>query len=324
MKKRQFSAIALVAALCASALAPALAQQYPDRPVKVILPFGAGSGTDTVGRILTEKLSERMKQSFVVDNREGAGGSVGVAAAARSPNDGYTLLFGVPTMTVSPHMQAQPLFDPVKDFIPIVKVAEQPLMLVTANTSPYKNLKELVAHARANPGKLTYATSGKGSPSHLGIELIRQATKIDVRDVPYKNTGQAMTDTIAGHVSFYFPGVSAALPNVKGGKLRPLAIGAARRYADAPDVPTVTEELGVSGLNVLTWYGFFAPAGTPREIVTRLAAEVTRIMELPDVKERIAKAGASVTVAGPEAFAAEVSADSTKYGKLVKELGLKE
>ncbi len=145
-----------------------------------------------------------------------------------------------------------------------------------------------------------------------------------MRDVPYKNTGQAMTDTIAGHVSFYFPGVSAALPQVRSGKLRALAIGSGKRYSDAADLPTVTEELGITGLDVITWYGFFAPAGTPREIVTRLGTEMARIMELPDVKERLTKAGASVTVAPSDQFASEVVSDSTKYGKLVKELGLKE
>jgi tripartite-type tricarboxylate transporter receptor subunit TctC len=312
------------AALGFALAASAGAQTYPQRPIRLIVTFGPGSGADTIGRILGERLSEQLKTAVVVENREGAGGAIGAAVAARAPADGYTLMLGATTMTVSPYMQTAPQYDPVKDFVPIIKVAELPLMMIAGEGAPYKNLKELVDYARANPGKLTYATSGKGSPSHLGIELIRQATHIDVRDVPYKNVGQAMTDTLSGQVSFYFPAVTGALAQVTAGKARGLAIGATQRSSQAPEVATVAEQLGISGLEVITWYGLFAPQGTPKEIVDRLYAETAKIMESEEVRGRIRKTGADVALAAPQAFAAQVRADTEKYSKLVRDLGLKE
>lgn len=310
-----------LALLCNTAIAQA---GYPDRPIRLIVTFGPGSGADTIARIIGEKLSQQLNVAVTVENREGAGGAIGATVAARAPADGYTLMLGATTMAVSPWLQAKPPYDPAKDFVPIVKVAELPLMLVAAESAPYKSLKELVAYARANPGKLTYATSGKASPSHLGVEMIRQATKIDVRDVPYKNVGQAMTDTLSGQVSFYFPAVTAALPQLGAGKLRGLALGAVQRSTQAPEVPTVAEETGVKGLEVITWYGLFAPAGTPKEITDRIYVESARLVATEDARNRLRKTGADVALAGPQEFAATVRTDSAKYSKLINDLGLKE
>lgn len=311
-------------ALACVAVAPALAQSYPDRPIRLVVGFGPGSGADTIARIVAERLAERLKASVVVENREGAGGSIGTAVVAKAPADGYTLLLGASPMTVTPHMQAAPAYDPVKDFVPIIKVAELPLLLITSPTAPYKTLKELVAYARQNPGKLSYATSGLGSPSHLSVEMIKQSTGINVVAVPYKNVGQAMTDALAGTVSFYFPAMPGALPQVKAGKARGLAIGATRRSSRLPDVPTLVEELGTPGLEVITWYGLMAPAGTPREITARLYTEMARVMDAPETRDKLAATGVDLAVANAEEFAAQVRADSMRYGKLVRELGLKE
>jgi tripartite-type tricarboxylate transporter receptor subunit TctC len=299
------------------------AQDYPQKPVRLIVPFGPGSGADTIGRIIAERLGEELKGAVVADNREGAGGAIGATTAAKSPPDGYTLMLGVTTTVVSPYLLATAPYDPVKDFVPIAKVAELPLLMITASNAPYKSLKELIAYAKKNPGKLTYATSGKGSPSHLSVELIRRATGIDVVDVPYKSIGQATTDLLSGQVSFYFPAVTGATQQVLSGKARGLAIGATKRSQVLPDVPTVEEETGVKGLEVITWYGFLAPTGTPKPIVDRLSAAVLKVMASNDVQEKIRKTGADVSIGNADEFGALIRSDSAKYGKLISDLGLK-
>lgn len=316
----------LVAAGATLAALPSigLAQGYPDKPVRLVVGFGPGSGADTIARVLADTLAERLKVSVVVENREGAGGLIGAASVAKATPDGYTLLLGASPMTVSPHMQASPPFDAVRDFVPIVKVAELPLLLITHPGAPYKTLKELVVHAKQNPGKLSYATSGKGSPSHLGIELIRQATGIEVVPVPYKNVGQAMTDALSGTVSFYFPGLPGALPQVRSGKALALALGATARSQRLPEVPTVSEELGIQGLEVITWYGLMAPAGTSRAVTDRLATEMLKVMEMPETRDKLQATGSDPVVAGAEEFAAQVRMDNAKYAKVVSELGLKD
>lgn len=324
MNRFAFAALVVLATL-ATLVPDAQAQGWPQqRPVRLLVGFGPGSATDTMARLLAERLAGALKTSVVVENREGAGGAIGTAAAAKAPPDGHSILLGVTTLTVSPHMQANPSYDPIADLVPIVKVAELPLMLIVNTDAPFKTLRDLVAHARANPGALSYATSGKGSPSHLAVELIRQATKIDVRDIPYKNVGQAMTDTISGQISFYFPAITAGIPQVKGGKVRPLAVGAVQRSPQMPAVPTLVEEIGTPGLEVITWYGLFGPAGISRDIVNRLHTETARLMEGAELRDRIVKGGFDIAVSGPEEFGAQVRADVAKYGKLVRELGLKE
>ena len=319
----RFLASMMLAAM-AMAMENAVAQPYPQQPIRLVVAFGPGSGADAMARVLAERLSQQMKVGVVVENREGAGGVIGASLVAKAPADGYTLLFGVTTMTVSPHLMANPPFDPVKDFVPIVKVAELALLMIAGNDAPFRSLKELIAYAKKNPGKLNYATSGKGSPSHLGVEMIRKATGIDVRDVPYKNIGQATTDVIGGQVSFYFPGITGAAPQVKAGKARGLAVGSVKRSSLAPEVPTVAEETGMQGLEVITWYGLLGPAGLPKEIAGRLHAETVRALESAEVRERIVKTGAEVVVAPPEEFAAQIRADSARFEKLVRELGLRE
>jgi tripartite-type tricarboxylate transporter receptor subunit TctC len=319
--RRHFSAAA-----AATALLPSLgwAESYPDRPIRLIVSFGPGSAADSIARVIGERLSERLHVPVVAENREGAGGAVGTAVAAKSAADGYTLLMGASPMTVAPHMISSAGFDAVRDFVPIYKVAQVPLLLITRPDAPYKTLKQLVEYARQNPGKLNYATSGNGSPSHLGVEMIRQATGINVVAVPYKNVGQAMADVLAGTVSFYFPALPGALPQVRGGKARALALGATERSPKLPEVPTVFEETGVHGLEVITWYGLMAPRGTPEAVTAKLQAEMARVMEGADTREKLVSTGVDVAVANAGDFAQQVRADDSRYGKLIRDLGLKE
>jgi tripartite-type tricarboxylate transporter receptor subunit TctC len=314
----------LFAATTVFATGAACAQGWPQRPVKVITGFAPGSGADVLARITADKLSEQMKSSFVVENRPGAGGAISVNAVAKSPADGYTLVFGLITLAITPHMQKTPLYDPVADLAPVAKVAELNSVMVGPVNAPYKNLKELVAYAKANPGKVAYATSGKGSPSHLGSELIRQAVQIDVRDVPYKDGGQAMTDVMSGQVGFFFAAISATIPHIRSGRVVGLAIGAPQRSDQLPEVPTVAEQIGIKGLEFTTWYGVLGPAGLPADIVERLNRELGIAAQSADMRERVARAGARVNYAPTKEFAAQIKADSERYGKMVRDLGLVE
>ncbi len=304
--------------------APATAQGYPNRPVKMIVAYGPGSGADIMARILADRLGERLKTSVVVENREGAGGAIGTVSAAKAPADGYTILLAPTTLTVSAHMQASPQYDALRDFAPIMRVAILPMAIVASQSAPYKTLKELVDYAKANPGKLNYATSGKGSPSHLEMELIRKRYGLDIRDVPYKNVGQAMTDAISGQVSFYFPTFPSALPHITSGRVKGLGMGAAKRSEQAPSLPTIAEEMALPDYEASVWYGLVAPAGTPPEIISRIAGETAKVLEMPEVRQQIARTGAEVSAMDTPKFAAFVRSENAKWGGLVNELGLKE
>lgn len=316
----------IAAALALAAIAPlvAHAQAWPTRqPIKMIVAYGPGSGADIVGRILAEQLSKQLGQSVVVENRDGAGGSIGTTMAAKSPADGYTILMAPTTLTVSPALQANPTYDPVKDFTPVTRVAVQPMSIVTSLDAPYNSLKEMIAYAKANPGKLSYGTSGKGSPSHLEMEMINSMLGLKMQDVPYKSFGSAISDTISGQVSFYFPTFPAALPHIKGGKVKPLAVGSTERAPQAPQIPTIAEELGKPGYEVSVWYGVVAPAGVPQDVVQRLHGEIVKALDLPAVREKISNTGAVVSVAPPDKFAQQVRDETAKWGKMVRELNLK-
>jgi tripartite-type tricarboxylate transporter receptor subunit TctC len=315
--------LSLVCAVLGAMPHPADAQTYPSKPIRMIVAYGAGSGADIIARIVAEKLSEQMKNNVFVENRDGAGGLIGTIAAARSAPDGYTLLLAPTTLTVAHALQAEPPYDPVKDFVGITRVSILPVVIVASPNAPYTTFKELVAYIKANPGKLNYATSGKGSPSHLEIELIKQTYGLDVPDVPYKNFGQAITDTIAGRVGFYPPVLPAALPHIKSGKVRALAIGTPRRSEQVPEVPTLAEQLGAPGYQSSVWYGVVAPAGLPADIVARLHEEIAKALENPQVRARITGTGAEVSMAPPAEFGAQIRAETEKWTKLVRALKLR-
>ena len=323
MKSRRYAIVALACmALTSFGSAPVAAQAFPSKPIRIIVPFGPGTGTDILARVVGERIGEQFGVGVVVENREGAGGLLGATAAAKSPADGYTLMMAANPFVVAPLLQAAPPYDAVRDFAPVARIGVLPMALVTGPAAPYANVREMIAFARANPGRLNYASSGKGTPSHLEMELIAQSAGLKLQDVPYKSTAQAMTDTIGGQVSLYFSTLPPALVQMRAAKLRILGIGSARRLAQIQEVPTLAEALGQPGYEANVWYGFVAPAGTPRDTLARLADAVTRALDHAPVRERVEKSGTEIDVAGPDAFAAQIRRENEKWSALVKSLGL--
>lgn len=300
-----------------------LAQSYPAKSIRMIVAYGPGSGADIIARIVADKLSQQMKISFVIDNLSGAGGATGATAAARAPADGYTILLAPTTLTVSPNMISPKPYDPVDDFVAVTKVAVIPLVMVTGQSAPFKTFFEFIDSAKANPGKIVYATSGKGAGTHMEMERIRERFGIDIRDIPYKTIAQAMTDTIGGQVAMYFPAFPSAAPQIKSGHLRALAIGAVQRSKRAPEIPTLAELMKAPGYEASVWYGVVAPKGTPEQIVSRLDSEIQKALASPEVREKIEAGGSEVSVLGREKFGVFIRSEADKWGRLVKQLNLK-
>jgi len=298
------------------------AAAYPDRPVKIIVAYGAGSGADTIARILGEQLAAKLKQSIVIDNMPGAGGELGTVAAAAAAPDGYTLLFAPTTLTVSPHMDVKPKYDATKDFAPIMRVATLPMLLVSGAKAPFATWQDLLAEARRHPDALNYATSGKGSPSHLEVARLAKLNGIQVRDVPYRTGSQALTDVISGEVSFYFPVLPAASQQVKEGRLKALAVGTPERSSVLPGVPTLAELLGQPDYEATVWYGLLAPAGTPRPVIDILANTTAEVLSMPETRQKIVGTGSEVSPMDTAAFTAFIAAENKTWGDLVRELNL--
>ena len=294
--------IALV--LCSIFVSAAGAQEaYPSRPVKFILPFPPGGGTDILGRVIAEQLSANLGQPVVTENRGGAGGNVGAEAAAHSAPDGYTIVLVAPSLAISKTLYSKLNYDPVKDFAPISLVATVPNVMITNPAVEAKNLQEFIELARSRPGAMNYGSGGAGTSNHLAGELFNIVTGTKLVHVPYKGVNLAMQGVLAGEIQLVFIGIPAALPHIKAGKLRALALVAPQRSPALPEVPTVAEA-GLKDFEVTTWYGILAPAGTPRPIVSRLNAELVKIMHTPDVKERLAGMATDPLTSTPEEFAA--------------------
>jgi tripartite-type tricarboxylate transporter receptor subunit TctC len=297
------------------------AQNYPARPVRVITPVTAGSAVDTVARVAGQKLSDTWSQQVVVDNRVGANGIIGSEAAARAANDGYTMFLGNDAvMAINPALYRKLPYDPVRDFAPVTHAANIPLVLVVHPSLPAKSVKDLIALARAHPGKLNYASGGTGSPQHLPMEMLKAATHIDIVHVPYKGLGPAFNDVLGGQVPMMFAGMSNAVPHHAAGRLRILAVGGTRSPA-LPDVPTV-EQAGVPGFYYAAWTGYFVPAGTPRDIAARLHADITRVLALPDVRDRLNALGFELVGSTPEALAARLKTDTARMAEVVRAAGI--
>lgn len=298
-------------------------QPFPSHPIKVIVPFGAGTGLDVMGRGYAERLSEQLKVPVLVENRDGAGGTVGALAAARAQADGHTIVFTANApFSVAPLLQAKS-YDPIADFAPIAKVAVIPMVLITGAQSPFKTLADVVAFGKANPGKLDYASSGVGTASHLAMESIKHRAGIDIKAVPYKSTAQAMTDIIGGQLPMYMPSFPAALGQLKSGQVRALAIGSAKRSTVMPDIPTVAEVLNQPDAEASVWYGFLAPKGTPQAIVERLSAEILKAAGSPQITALVEKIGAEAAPGGPRVLATQIQRDIDESGKLFRSLGIK-
>jgi tripartite-type tricarboxylate transporter receptor subunit TctC len=300
----------------------AAAQSYPVKPVRVIVNFPPGAGTDIATRLVTAKLSEMLKQQFLVDNRAGAAGNIGVELAARAAPDGYTLLTATAAAAISQSVFSKISFDLNRDFTPVAMIASAPFALAVHPSVPAKSLQELIALAKSKPGQLSYATPGTGSSPHLAGELLKMRAGIDLLHVPYKGMVPAATDVVAGNVSIVFGNTLVVLPHVRSGRLRGLAITSARRSSVAPELPTIAES-GFPGFESGTWYGMMAPAGTPREIVTRLNGAVTRIVQLADVRERLIALGAEPQSGTPAQMGDFVRSEIDKWGKVAKAAGVR-
>jgi tripartite-type tricarboxylate transporter receptor subunit TctC len=313
-------------ALCLAACLPlaALAQDYPNRPVRMVVGFPPGGGTDVVARILSPKLAEFLGQPVVIENRPGATGTVAAGMVAKSPPDGYTVMMGhVSVNAIAPALFKNLSYDVIKDFAPVAIAAAVPHFVVVHPSVPAQSLREMIDFVKARPGKLTYPSAGNGSMPHLAGEVFKSLAGLDILHVPYKGTGQSMADLLGGQHVVAFDTMPASAPHVRSGKLRALAVSSARRLPAFPDVPTA-EEAGVSGYVITTWYGVFAPAGTPPAIVNRLHADIVKAMQTPEVKEKLGGIGADGSVSrSPEEFAALVKADTARYAKVIKDIGLK-
>ncbi|MGH9576289.1 MAG: Bug family tripartite tricarboxylate transporter substrate binding protein [Terriglobales bacterium] len=302
---------------------PVAGQQYPARPIRMIIGFPPGGGTDIIGRIVGQRLSEVLGQQILPDNRGGASGQIAAELTAKAPPDGYTVMMAhIAAISILPTLIARLPYDPQRDFSPISLVAIGPNLLVVHPSVPAKSVKELVALAKARPGQLHYASPGAGTVQHLAGELFKLQAKVDMLHVPYKGSGQSIVDLIAGNVHLDFDSVPPVLPHVRSGRLRALAVTSEKRFSILPDIPTVTEG-GVPGFDMSTWWGLVAPAAVSKDIIARLQAETVKVLRQPDVKEKIAFAGADTVGNTAEEFAAFIRAERAKYARIVKEANIK-
>ena len=312
----------LLAAGCLLSI-PASGQAYPDKPVRLIVPFSAGSAVDTLARIPGQKLAELWGHQVVVDNRVGANGTIGTEAAAKAPADGYTLVLANDAgLATSPALYPRLPYDPLRDFAPIALAASIPVVLVVNSAFPATSVKELVNQARANPGKIHYASGGNGSAQHLPMEMFKLAAGIDLVHVPYKGLGPAFNDVVSGQIPVMFAGMSNVFPHVKSGRIRALAIGSAQRSRAMPELPTM-QEAGIGGFDYAAWAGFLAPAGTPAAIIDKVNNDLRKVLALPEVHEKLAALGFDISPGTPQAFRAKIELEVAKVAKVVKEAGIR-
>jgi tripartite-type tricarboxylate transporter receptor subunit TctC len=303
--------------------APTSAQvAYPQKPIRLVAPFAPGGGTDILARLFGQKMGEVLGQQVIVDNRGGAGGTVGTDIAAKAPPDGYTLILVSASHAINPGLYQKLPYDSVNDFAPITQIATSPGILVVNPSLPVKSVKDLIALARAKPGQINYASAGSGTPPHLAGELFKVMAKIDMVHVPYKGNAPAFIDVIGGQVPLIFPTMPSAMPFIKSGKLRPIAVTSAKRSPAAPDIPTIAES-GLPGYEATSWYGILAPARTPREIVAKLHEVLVSVIGSPDMKDKLAAQGLDPVGNTPQQFAAVIKSEIAKWTKVVKASGAK-
>jgi tripartite-type tricarboxylate transporter receptor subunit TctC len=325
MRIRAFRLLAILfaALFCASALAqtPPPGKAYPAKPIRLIVPFPAGASSDIVGRMLGQKLAEQMGEQVIADNRAGAGGNLGIAVAAKSPPDGYTILIATASIAVSPSLYVNPGYDALKDLAPIARLTNIPNVLLVHPSVPAKTLREFISLARARPGKLNFGSGGAGTTNHLANELLKHLQKIDIVHVPYKGVTQAMTAMMGGEVDEVVMPVSTAIAQIRAGKVRALAVLTEQRVPAIPEVPTGIEA-GVAGFTMPLWYGMFAPAATPRPILARLSTEVVKALESADVRKGLTALGVEPWAGTAEQLAELLRTDIKRYGAIVSTAGL--
>ncbi len=320
MKKILTALVFALAALCAW---PALAQTYPAKPIVLVVPFAPGGTSELISRLVAQKLTERLGQQVVVENRPGAAGNIAMEQVARAAPDGYTLILGhIGTLAVNPAMFAKLPYDPVRDFAPVSLMVAVPNIVAVNPAVPAKNLQELLELARAKPGSINYGSAGNGSAGHLAMEYLKRIAKVDMVHVPYKGTGPMLTDLLAGQTQATFTGSSPLLPHIKSGKLRALAVGSAKRIPSLPDVPTVAES-GFTGFETAQWYGIIAPAKTPPAILQKLSTEIAQVLKLPDVTARLSGDGTVMIGSSPKEFAGYIDAEMKRWGEVVKATNIK-
>ena len=310
---------AFLAAL--SAVSIAHAQTYPVKPVRLIVPSSPGGGTDITARIIAPDLGRLLGQQVVVENRAGAGTMIGGEVVAKAPPDGYTLLMGISTLAINPAIYRKVPYDALRDFAPVTQAVTLPNVIVGHPSLPARNVKELVALARSRPGELNFSSAGVGTSPHLSVELFLVMTKTRMTHIPYKGSGPAATDLIAGQVQLMAPNMLTAYPHIKSGRMRAYGVTSSKRSAGAPEIPTIAEA-GVPGYEAVQWYGVLAPANTPRPIVTRLHGDIAKVLQQPNVKELLSKDGAEAVGSTPEQFAAFLKSETVKWAKVVKDAGI--
>jgi tripartite-type tricarboxylate transporter receptor subunit TctC len=315
--------VAVCVAVACTAAAPAFADSWPSKPIRLVVPFPPGGGTDIIGRELAHKVTTTTKWNFITENKPGSGGNIGVDNVAKSAADGYSLVIGqTSNLAINPTLYPHLPYDPEKDLTAISLIGSSPLALVVAANSPYQTLADVVAAAKANPGGVNFATSGNGTVAHLATELLMKQAGIKLTHIPYKGAAQGAMDVIGGGVQLYMSSIPTLIGHIRSGKMRALAVTSAKRVADLPQVPTVAES-GYKGFEAVTWFGLLGPAKLPPDVTVQLNAEVNKALHSPDLQKKYADQGVDVSGSTPEQFAALIHNDIAKWGKVVKESGAK-
>src|SRR4051812_43110666 len=315
-------ALALVASACVVSTATVSAQQYPAKPIRIVVPFAPGGGTDILTRVMLPRLTEAVKQQIIVDNRPGAGSQIGTDLVAKAPADGYSLLMVDTAFMTNPSLYSKLPYDSVRDFAPVSLCASAPVILIVHPSVPARTVKELVALARAHPGALNFASGGPGSSTHLGVELLKYVAKVDLVHIPYKGTGPAVADVLGGQVTMMFAGISSVKQHVEAGRLRAIAVTGDKRSPAMPKVPTFGEA-GLRAVDASSYWGALAPARTPADIVTRLSTAMSQVLKAPDVRDKLVELGFEPIGGGPSDFATLLAAETAKWGKVIKAAGVK-
>lgn len=319
----KFASRALVVIASALTIPAAFAQAWPAKPVRLVVPFPAGGGTDTIAREVANKVSVNAKWTFVVDNKPGSGGNIGIDSVAKSPADGYHLVLGqTSNLAINPALYSKLPYDPIKDLTPITRIGSSPMAIVVAANSPYKSLAEVIAAARQKPGVINFATSGNGTVAHLATELLQKEAGVRLVHVPYKGAAMGLNDVIGGNVELYVSSIPTLIGHIKNGKIRALAVTSVNRVDDLPQVPTVAE-VGYKGFEAVTWFGVLGPAGLPKDVVEKVNAEVNKALGAEDVKKKLEDQGVDIAGSTPEAFGKLVRDDIAKWGRIVKDSGVK-
>ncbi|HTH79221.1 MAG TPA: tripartite tricarboxylate transporter substrate binding protein [Ramlibacter sp.] len=312
---------ALAAAFALTVSSAAFADTWPSKPIHLIVPFPAGGGTDIIARELAHQITQTTHWTFVVDNKAGSGGNIGIDAAAKSAADGYTLVIGqTSNLAINPTLYTHLPYDPAKDLTPVSLIGSSPLTLVAATTSPYKTIGDVVKAAKAKPGTINFATSGNGTVAHLTTEMFQKEAGIKLTHIPYKGASQGVMDVIGGSVQLYMSSIPTLIGHIRNGKLRALAVTSAKRVNDLPDVPTIAES-GFKGFDAVTWFGLLGPAKLPADVVAKLNAEVTKALQSPELQKKMRDQGVDLSPSTPDQFGALIRTDITKWGQVVKDSG---